>query len=297
MIRNIICENLVFNKIEEAIDGMLACTNYERAFIETKNKFFPPPRKPRCKHVNRPRKEFDYDSLEPKPPFKLPCPTSDAARNHVHNPYVNSRLTHERILTICADSSIFKDSLHIDCNQAEDQYPNELPHFIRGCDSAREYITSLFTNQIAIYDGAMGTMIQNYYKRNQLDEEEYIGEKIKDWTFNINGDNDMLSISRPYIISGIYKKCLEVGGSNMIGTNTFSFMTIAMVDYEMENHVYEKNYEEYRLAREACDEVTAQHSKNPRLVVDTIGPTNRTVLFIPLLEYSSVRNETFEWVG
>jgi len=92
-------------------------------------------------------------------------------------------------------------------------------------------------------------------------------------------------MSQPHIIPGIYKEYLEVGGSNMIGTNTFSSMTIAMVDYEMENHVYEINCEEFRLAREACDEVTAQDPKNPRLVVDDIGPTNRTGSCIPSVEY------------
>ena len=143
----------------------------------------------------------------------------------------------------------------------------------------------------------MGTMIQNYSKRNRLDEEEYRGEKFKDWNCNVKGDNDMLSILQPHIISRIYKEYLEVEGSNMIGINTFSFMTIAIVDYEMEDHVYEINYEESRLARETCDEVTAHNPKNPRLVVDAIGPTNRTGSFIPSVEYPSVRNETFEWVG
>jgi len=131
--------------------------------------------------VNRPRKDFAYDTLELKPAFELPCPTSDAARNHVPNPYVNSRFNHERILTRCTNSSIFKASLNIDYNQAEDQYPNVFPHFMKGCNSARDYITSLFKNQIDIYDGTMGTMIQNYSKRNRLDEEEYRGEKFKDW--------------------------------------------------------------------------------------------------------------------
>ena len=83
----------------------------------------------------------------------------------------------------------------------------------------------------------------------------------------------------------------------MIGASTFSSMTIAMVDYEMEDYVYEINYEESRLAREACDEVTAQDPKNPRLVVDTIGPTNRTGSFIPSVEYPQVLNETFKLVG
>merc|ERR1712238_522242 len=133
-----LCENLVFNKREEATDEMLARTNYERACIEAKKKNLPPPRKPRCKPVNRPRLEFDYDKLEPKPAFEPPCPTSDASQNHVPNPYVNSSLTHERILAVRAKSSIFNDSLNIDYNQAEDQYPHAFPHFVRGRDSARE---------------------------------------------------------------------------------------------------------------------------------------------------------------
>ena len=159
---------------------------------------------------------------------------------------------------------------------------------MRGCDSTREYITSLFTNQIAIYDGTMGTMIQNYSKRNRLDEEEYRGEKFKDWNCNVKGDNDMLSISQPYIISGIYKEYLEVGGSNMIRTNTFSSMTSTMVDYEMEDHVYEINYEKSRLAREACDEVTAHDPNNPRSVVSNIGLANRNRSISPSVEDPSV---------
>ena len=103
-------------------------------------------------------------------------------------------------------------------------------YFVRGRDSLREYITSLFTSQIAIYDGAMGTMIQNYSKRNKLEEEEYRGDKFKDWSCNVKGNNDMLSITQPHVIQGIYRQYLEEGGSNLIGTNTFSSTTIAMSD-------------------------------------------------------------------
>ena len=81
----------------------------------------------------------------------------------------------------------------------------------------------------------MGTIIQNYSKRNRLNEEEYRGEKCKDWNCNVKCKNDMLSILQPRIISGIYKEYLEVEGSNMIGTNTFSSTTIAIADYEMED--------------------------------------------------------------
>ena len=142
----------------------------------------------------------------------------------------------------------------IDYVQPADTYPESFPHFVRGCDGAREYIISLFTSHIAIYDGAMGTMIQNYAKKNKLKEEEYRGERFANWSCNTKGNNDQLSITQPHIIKGIYKEYLEVGGSDLIGTNTFSSTTIAMTDYEMEDYVYELNYAGAHLAREACDD-------------------------------------------
>ena len=77
----------------------------------------------------------------------------------------------------------------------------------------------------------MGKMIYNYSKKNRLDEEEYRGNNFKEWNCNVKSNNDMLSISQPYIISGICNEYLEVGGSNMIETIRFSSTTIAMVAY------------------------------------------------------------------
>ena len=107
---------------------------------------------------------------------------------------------------------------------------------------------------------------------NRLDEEEYRGSEFKDWTCNVKGNNDMLSITQPHVISGIYKEYLE-SGSDLIGTNTFSSTTIAMGDYEMEDYAYELNYEGARLARQACDEVTAVDPTRPRFVVGAVGPS------------------------
>ncbi|EEC44210.1 methionine synthase [Phaeodactylum tricornutum CCAP 1055/1] len=140
----------------------------------------------------------------------------------------------------------------------------------------------------------MGTMIQNYAKKNRLDEEEYRGERFRDWNCAVKGNNDMLSISQPHIIKGIYMQYLEEGGSNMIGTNTFSSTTIAMADYQMEAYAYELNYVGARLAREACDEVTAKDPSKPRFVVGAIGPTNRTCSISPSVEDPAARNVTFD---
>ena len=240
-----------------------------------------------------PRKRFSYDEVEPIPATEPPLPTSDAARNHIPNTYLNSNLTHEKIAAIRAKATN-PTKPKLDHAQPRDVYPESFPHFVRGRDSLREHITSLFTSRIAIYDGAMGTMIQNYAKRNRLEEEEYRGERFANWKCNMKGNNDQLSITQPHIISGIYKEYLEVGGSDLIGTNTFSSTRIAMGDYEMEDYVYELNYEAARLAREACDEVTAKDPSKPRFVMGAIGPTNRTGSISPSVEDPAARNVTFD---
>ncbi|KAL7456527.1 hypothetical protein ACHAWC_010809 [Mediolabrus comicus] len=243
--------------------------------------------------VKQPRLQFDYDKIPPKPATEPPLPTSDAAQNHVPNPYINSNITHEKIAAIRAKATN-PTKPNVDYSQSSDTYPSSFPHFVRGRDSVREYITKLFTSRIAIYDGAMGTMIQNYAKRNRLEEEEYRGDRFVDWKCNTKGNNDQLSITQPHIIQGIYRQYLEEGGSDLIGTNTFSSTTIAMADYEMEDYVYELNYEGARLAREVCDEVTAKDPTKPRFVVGAMGPTNRTGSISPSVEDPSARNVTFD---
>ena len=193
-----------------------------------------------------PRKQFAYDEIPSTPATEPPLPFSNAAKNHIPNPYMNTNISHEQIAAIRAKATIQGQTM--DYPQPAELYPSEFPYFVRGRDSLRQYITSLFTSQIAMYDGAMGTMIQNYAKRNTLGEEEFRGERFKDWTCPVKGNNDMLSISQPHIIQGIYRQYLEAG-SHMIGTNTFSSTTIAMADYEMEAYAYELNYAAAKLAR------------------------------------------------
>ena len=287
-----LCEDLVFNRTEDATDQMLERTAYERACIVAKKKGQAPPKKPRGKMPLLPRLKFDYDDVEPKPQLEPPLPSFACAQNHVPNPYVNSKLDHDMITAIRSKATL--TDVNVDHSQPADLYPEGFPYFVRGRDSVREYITSLFTSKIAIYDGGMGTMIQNYSKRNKLEEEEFRGERFKDWPCNTKGNNDMLSITQPDVIKGIYKAYLEEGGSNLIGTNTFSSTTIAMADYQMEDYAYELNYCGAKLAREACDEVTAKDPTKPRFVVGALGPTNRTASISPSVEDPAARNVTFD---
>jgi 5-methyltetrahydrofolate--homocysteine methyltransferase len=165
----------------------------------------------------------------------------------------------------------------------------DYPRYQRGKDSCTLYLKRLFQERIVMYDGAMGTMIQ----KHRLDEADFRGERFKDFHKLVKGNNDLLSITQPDIIKGIYKKYLEAG-SDLIGTNTFSSTTIAQADYDMEDLMYELNFQSAKLAREACDEVTAQDPSRPRFVAGAIGPTNRTASISPDVEDPATRNVTFD---
>lgn len=128
--------------------------------------------------------------------------------------------------------------------------------------------------KILVLDGAMGTMIQQY----KLSEEDYRGERFKDYPSPLKGNNDLLTITKPEVIYEIHKKYLEAG-ADIIETNTFSCTSVAMADYNMQDLVHELNFEAAKLARKACDEFST--AERPRYVAGSIGPTNKTASISP----------------
>jgi 5-methyltetrahydrofolate--homocysteine methyltransferase len=130
--------------------------------------------------------------------------------------------------------------------------------------------------RVLVIDGAMGTMIQRY----KLSEEDYRGQRFKDYPSSLKGNNDLLSITQPSIIEAIHKEYLEAG-ADILETNTFSCTTIAMADYNMEFLVRELNVEGAKVARKAADEYTSKNPDKPRFVAGSIGPTNRTASLSP----------------
>lgn len=140
----------------------------------------------------------------------------------------------------------------------------------------RKLLLSLLPQRILIIDGAMGTMIQRY----RLSEEDYRGERFKHHPSSLQGNNDLLSLTRPDIIKAIHKEYLDAG-ADIIETNTFSGTWIAMADYKMEDLVYELNFESAKVARQAADEATAENPEKPRFVAGAMGPTNRTASLSP----------------
>jgi len=143
--------------------------------------------------------------------------------------------------------------------------------------------------RILILDGAMGTMLQAY----KFAEEDFRGKRFKDYPTPLQGNNDLLSLTQPEAIKEIHAKFLEVG-ADIIETNTFSGTSIAMADYNMENLVYELNFESAKLAREVADEFTKREPNKPRFVAGSMGPTNRTASMSPDVNDPGFRAVTFE---
>lgn len=152
-----------------------------------------------------------------------------------------------------------------------------------------EQLYKALNERILILDGAMGTMIQRY----NFTEEDYRGERFKDWESPLKGNNDLLSLTQPEAIEEIHRKYL-LAGADIIETNTFSGTTIAMADYQMEDLVYELNYESAKIAKKVCDEFTAQNPDKPRFVAGSIGPTNRTASLSPDVNDPGYRAITFD---
>ncbi len=152
-----------------------------------------------------------------------------------------------------------------------------------------EQLYNALKNRILILDGAMGTMIQRY----NFTEEDYRGERFKDWESPLKGNNDLLSLTQPEAIEEIHRKYL-LAGADIIETNTFSGTTIAMADYHMADLVYELNYESAKIAKKVCDEFTAQNPDKPRFVAGSIGPTNRTASLSPDVNDPGYRAITFD---
>ncbi|KAH8051455.1 methionine synthase [Aureococcus anophagefferens] len=240
------CTDAVLNRTDTATEQLTEMSQWFFDCKQAKKDGTPPPRRPRhCK--KQPRKVFSWErDFVPTPQTEPPLPMTKAR---------------EKRPSLAVSQF---DDLRASWAQPKDTHPEGFPYFVRGRDSVRSYITELFQTRITMYDGAMGTMIQ----KHKLDEPDFRAERFKDYDMLIKGNNDLLSITQPHIIRDIYKKYLVEGGSQLIGTNTFSSTTIAQADYKMEDL--------------------------PRFVCGAIGPTNRTASISPDVNDPTTRNCDFD---
>jgi len=150
-------------------------------------------------------------------------------------------------------------------------------------------IEDILKERILIIDGAMGTMIQ----RHKLNEADFRGERFKDHTHPLKGNNDLLSITRPDIIKDIHRQYFEAG-ADIIETNTFSGTSIAQADYHLEHIIYDLNFQAAKIAKEVADEFTMQEPHKPRFVAGSMGPTNKTASLSPDVNNPGFRAITFD---
>jgi 5-methyltetrahydrofolate--homocysteine methyltransferase len=146
----------------------------------------------------------------------------------------------------------------------------------------------LLEQRILTLDGAFGTMVQRY----KLDEAGYRGERFKDWPHDLKGNNDLLVLSRPDIVTEIHRQYLQAG-ADILETNSFGANCIAQADYHMESLAYEMNVAAAKLARDAADEIE-QTTGRIHLVAGALGPTNRTASLSPDVNDPGYRAVTFD---
>ena len=166
-------------------------------------------------------------------------------------------------------------------------------------NSTENLLREILSHRILILDGAMGTMIQRY----GLTEEDYRGgpngrfinfappASARDRELFVKGNNELLSLTQPHIISAIHEQYLKAG-ADVIETNTFGATTIAQEDYHMAHLVYEMNVQSARIARKICDKYSTP--EHPRFVAGSIGPTPRTASISPDVNDPGARNITFD---
>ena len=153
-------------------------------------------------------------------------------------------------------------------------------------------IRETLKKRILVIDGAMGTMIQ----RHKLTEEDYRGTRFANWHCDVKGNNDLLCITQPSIITGIHLQYLEAG-ADIIETNTFSSTSIAMADYDMQELAYELNLAAAKCVRDAIDQFKSKHpNANDKYIAGSIGPLNKTLSLSPDVNNPGYRAVTFDEV-
>src|SRR5215212_10796652 len=121
--------------------------------------------------------------------------------------------------------------------------------------AARPSYLDLVRDRVVIFDGAMGTSIQNY----NLDAAGYGG---------IEGCNEYLVLHNPGLIEEVHASFLAVG-VDVIETDTFGGSQLKLAEYGLGDRTYEVNLEAAALARRVADRYS--RASQPRYVAGSIG--------------------------
>ena len=157
--------------------------------------------------------------------------------------------------------------------------------------NVRAQIEQLLAERILVLDGAWGVLIH----RRGLSEDEYRGERFRDHHKDVQGDPDLLNLTRPEIVAEIHDAYFAAG-ADIATTNTFTATRIGQTDYDLGDHAAEMSLEGARLARQAADEWTQRTPERPRFVAGSLGPLNVTLSLSPRVEDAAYRAVTFDQV-
>ncbi|HEY4373521.1 MAG TPA: methionine synthase, partial [Burkholderiales bacterium] len=153
--------------------------------------------------------------------------------------------------------------------------------------SATEILPLLLAQRILILDGAMGTMVQQL----RLSEADFRGERFKDHSHDVRGNNELLVLTQPAVISQIHEDYLAAG-ADILETNTFGANAIAQADYGLADIAYELSLQATKLAKAACTKFSG--ADKPRFVAGAVGPTPKTASISPDVNDPGARNVTFD---
>ena len=142
-------------------------------------------------------------------------------------------------------------------------------------------------DRVLVFDGAMGTSIQN----RELSEADFRNDALDDHPIDLFGNNDLLSLTRPDVIAEIHRTFVNAG-ADLLSTNTFNSTTISQADYDTQSWARELNVVGARLAREVADELSTPD--RPRWVVGVLGPTSKTCSISPDVNDPARRDVTFD---
>ncbi|GAB1441861.1 methionine synthase [Ignavibacteriales bacterium] len=159
-------------------------------------------------------------------------------------------------------------------------------------NDTKTILENLLLKRILVLDGAMGTMVQRF----NLTEEDFRGEKFKDFPYDLKGNNDLLSVTKPEVIKEIHRQYLNAG-ADIIETNTFSGTYLAQADYHLESEVYNINYQSALIAKEVTAEFNIAGNTKPRFVAGALGPTNKSLSLSPDVNDPGYRAVTFQEVA
>ncbi|MBT8447644.1 MAG: homocysteine S-methyltransferase family protein, partial [Gammaproteobacteria bacterium] len=162
---------------------------------------------------------------------------------------------------------------------ANDNFPGEADR-----EARLKELRDRLDQRIVMLDGAMGTAIQAH----KLGEADYRGDRFADHALPLQGNNDLLTLTRPDVIGSIHRD-YYAAGADIAESNTFNSTAIALADYGQESLAGELNETGARLAAAAAAE-----AGRTCWVAGVLGPTNRTASISPDVNNPGFRNIGFD---